>query len=74
MLIISLFFRRSPAALDNHRHYAALHGYRHVYVEAADIYESPSAQWLFRYETLLSPSFGFSSSRDPRQRWVSAIF
>jgi hypothetical protein len=54
MLIISLFFRRSPAALDNHRYYAALNGYRHVYVEAADIYESPSAQWLFRYETLLS--------------------
>ncbi|WP_250436151.1 galactosyl transferase GMA12/MNN10 domain protein [Caballeronia sp. ATUFL_F2_KS9A] len=54
MQVISLFLHPSRAALDNHRHYAALHGYRHIVIDAADIYRNAPAQWLFKYESLLS--------------------
>lgn len=51
--VLSCFVEYSPAVLENHRRYAAQHGYTHVHVDAAMGPRGARLQALRRYESLL---------------------
>lgn len=54
MIVVSHFRRQAAASLVNHRRYAAMHGYRHAFVDATAMPAQPQWQLLYKYETLLN--------------------
>lgn len=53
MIVLSHFRRPGPASVANHRRYASLHGYRHVFVDATAMPDQLQWRLLYKYETLL---------------------
>ncbi|MFX1813013.1 galactosyl transferase GMA12/MNN10 domain protein [Paraburkholderia sp. A1RI_3L] len=52
--VISCFAEAAPASLENHRHYAFAHGYRHCWIDMSSGPRGPQLQALHRYECLLA--------------------
>lgn len=52
-IVLSYFCSPARPSLENHRHYARRHGYRHEVVDVSVLHESVQLRMLYKYETLL---------------------